>query len=285
VDPDIKPAYSNEFVIGMSHEATRDWQVSANFIYRKDKNLWNTIDVGVPFSSYTPVETLDPGPDGVPGTGDDAMLTVYAQDPATIGQSQALMTNPEGSERTYKGLELTVSKRYSNNWQAVASLVVSDLEVLKTTSANQTAGLYDSPNNLINAKGLDPNNTPFQLKLQGAYTFDFGLVMSGFYRLAAGNPYTRELTVVGLPQGPITVFAEPRGSSRSDTANILDLRFEQSFQIGSGSGSRIGLMLDVFNLFNSAAVGDYGRITGFDYGQPRAIQAPRTARIGVRFIW
>jgi len=285
VDPNIKPAYSNEFVIGMSHEATEDWQVSANFIYRKDTKLWNTIDVGVPFSSYVPVEALDPGPDGVPGTGDDAMITVYAQDPATIGQSQSLMTNPDGSDRTYRGLELTVSKRYSNNWQAVASLVVSDLEVLKTTSANQTAGLYDSPNNLINAKGLDPNNTPFQLKLQGAYTFDFGLVMSGFYRLAAGNPYTRELVVLGLPQSPITVFAEPRGSSRSDISNILDLRFEQSFQIGSGSGSRIGLMLDVFNLFNSAAVGDYGRLTGVDYSMPRAIQSPRTARIGVRFIW
>ena len=285
VDPDIKQAYSNEFIIGMSHEATQDWQVSANFIYRKDTKLWNTIDVGVPFSSYTPVEALDPGPDGVPGTGDDAMSTVYAQDPATIGQSQSLMTNPDGSDRTYKGLEVTVSKRLSNNWQAVASLVVSNLEVIKTTSANETAGLFDSPNNLINAEGLDPNNPPVQLKLQGTYMFDFGLVMSGFYRLASGYPYTRELTVVGLPQGPTTIFAEPRGSSRSDTANILDLRFEQSFHVGSLSGSRIGLNVDIFNLFNSAAIGDYGRLTGFDYGQPRAIQAPRSARVGVRFIW
>ena len=285
VDPDIKPAYSNEFVVGMSHEANQDWQVSANFIYRKDTKLWNTIDVGVPFSSYTPVEALDPGPDGVPGTGDDAMITVYAQDPATIGQSQSLMTNPEGSDRTYKGLEVTASKRLSNNWQAVASLVVSSLEVIKPTTANETAGIFDSPNNLINAQGLDPNNRPVQLKLQGTYMFDFGLVMSGFYRLAAGYPYTRELTVVGLPQGPTTIFAEPRGSSRSDTANILDLRFEQSFQVGSLSGSRIGLNVDIFNLFNSAAIGDYGRLTGFDYGQPRAIQAPRYARVGVRFIW
>ncbi len=295
-DPDMRPAYSDELVFGMSHEATQDWQVSANFIYRRDNDLWNTIDVGVPFSSYSPVETLDPGPDGVPGTGDDAMLTVYAQDPATIGQSQSLMTNPEESDRTYKGFELTASKRYSNNWQAVASLVISDLEVIKPTTANETAGIFDSPNNLINAKGLDPNNIPIQIKLQGAYTFDFGLVTSGLYRLASGSPYTRELAVVGyadppgeelipLPQGPITVFAEPRGSSKSDTAHIFDFRLEQSFDIGGISGSRIGLVLDVFNLFNAAPVRDYGRLTGVDYGMPRAIQSPRTARVGVRFIW
>jgi hypothetical protein len=286
VDPNMEPGYTNEFVVGMSHQATRDWQVSGNFIYRRDKKLWNTTDVGVPFDTYTPVEALDPGSDGVPGTSDDGMITVYAQDPATIGQSQYLMTNPEGSERTYTGFELTASKRLSNNWQAVASLVVSEMEVIKTTGAVETSGVFDTPNDLINAKGLDTNNRPYQLKLQGTYFFDFGLVVSGFYRLAAGFPYTRELTVTGLPQGPITIFAEPRGSSRADTSNIVDLRLEQMFDLGGGlTGSRIGLNLDVFNLFNSAAVGDYGRLTGVDYGDPRAVQNPRAARAGVRLIW
>jgi len=285
VDPDMEPAYTNEFIVGMSHEASRDWQVSANFIYRKDKKLWNTVDSGVPFDTYTPTEVLDPGADGIPGTGDDANITVFAQDPATIGQNRLFMTNPEGSERTYKGLELTASKRFSNSWQAVASLVVSDMDVIKTTSANETAGVFDSPNNLINAKGRDPNNPPFQLKLQGTYMFRFGLAFSGFYRLAAGAPYTRELAVTSLPQGPITVFAEPRGTSQADTSSVLDLRFEQNFNVGSGAGSRIGVIVDVFNLFNSSAVGAYGVTTGVNYASPLAIEKPRAARIGLRYIW
>ncbi len=285
VDPDMKPAYTNEFVVGVSHEATRDWQVSANFIHRRDKNLWNTIDTGVPFDTYTPTPVLDPGPDGVPGTGDDGTITVFAQDPDTIGQNQLFMTNPEGSERTYNGVELTASKRFSNNWQAVASLVVSDMDVIKTTGANETQGVFDSPNNLINAQGRDPNNPPFQLKLQGTYVFRFGLALSGFYRLAAGAPYTRELPVTGLPQGPITVFAEPRGTSQADMSSVLDLRFEQNFNLGAGAGSRLGVMVDVFNLFNSSAVGSYGVTTGVDYRLPRAIEKPRAARIGVRYIW
>ncbi len=285
VDPDMRPAYTDEFVIGVSHEAPRNWQVSANFIYRKDNDLWNTIDSGVPFDTYTPTPVLDPGPDGIPGTGDDATLTVFAQDPDTIGQNQLFMTNPAGSERTYKGLELTASKRFANNWQAVASLVVSDLEVIKTTGSNETSGVFDSPNNLINAQGRDPNNPPYQFKLQGTYLFRFGLGVSGFYRLAAGAPYTRELPVTGLPQGPITVFAEPRGTSQADTSSVLDLRFEQNFTVGAAAGSRIGVIVDVFNLFNSSAVGSYGVTTGVDYGSPRAIERPRAARVGVRYTW
>ena len=285
VDPDLKPAYTNEFVLGVSHELSGTTQVSANFIYREDKDLFNTVDIGVPFDSYTPVEALDPGPDGIPGTGDDAMLTVFAQDPATIGQNAYQITNPVGDDRTYKGLEITASRRLADNWQAVASVVISQLEVIKTTGSNEIAGVYDSPNDLINAQGLDPNNPPFQMKLQGTYMFDFGLSLSGFYRLAAGFPYTRELVVAGLPQGPINVFAEPRGESRSDTSNVLDLRLEQEFNLSAVGGSRIGLIFDVFNLFNSAAIVDYGRITGVDYDNPRAVQKPRLIRLGARFTW
>jgi len=283
VDPDIEPSYSNEFVLGVSHEATENWQVSANFIYRSDKKLFLISDAGVPFSSYAQVDALDPGPDGIPGTADDATLTVYAQDPDTIGDTAMLLTNPDGSDRTYKGFELTASRRFSDNWQAVASLVVSKLETIKETGSYGYAGVYESPNGLINAKGLDPNNIPVQLKLQGTYLFNFGLTTSAFYRLASGNPFTRELTVTGLPQGPITVFAEPRGSSRTDTAHIFDLRFEQNINIGAAS--RIGLIVDVFNLFNSASVGAYGTLTSVDYGQPRAIQTPRLLRLGVRYVF
>jgi outer membrane receptor protein involved in Fe transport len=284
VDPDIVRPYTNEFLVGVSHEINSDVQVSANYIYRKDQDLFNTVDEGVPFGSYTPTQVVDPGPDGVVGTPDDGSLTVYAQDPATIGNSELVLTNPPGDERWYNGLELTASKRFTNNWQAVASLVVSEMEVLKPTTALQTAGLYDTPNGLINAKGLDPANTTVQLKLQGTYQFRFGLLVSGFYRYLTGNPYTRELVVQGLPQGPFTVRAEPRGDSKTDSQGILDLRLEQTFQVGR-AGSRIGVMIDVFNLFNAAPVLDAGRVTGVDYGQPRTYARPRIARLGLRYTF
>ncbi len=283
VDDDIRRPYTNEYMIGLSHELTRDMQVSANFIYRKDQDINGTIDSTVPFDTYTPVDRTDPGPDGVIGTGDDGMITVYARDPATIGKSVLLLTNPEGDDRTYKGLELTASRRFTNNWQAVASLIVSEMEVIQPTVALASSGIFDNPNGIINAKGLDPTNQTVQVKLQGTYIFPFGLSASGFYSYISGTPYTRELVVEGLPQGTFRVFAEPRGASRTDNANLMDLRLEQRFRFGTST--YFGVILDVFNLFNASTVVDYGRITGVDYGEPVAIRNPRLARLGVRFSW
>jgi hypothetical protein len=283
VDDDVSRPYTNEFMIGASHELERGLQVSANFIYRRDLNLAATVDAGVPFSSYTPVDVVDPGPDGVVGSGDDGSLTVFAQDPDTIGQSRNLLTNPDGNDRTFTGLELTASKRFSDNWQGVASLVVSRMEVIQPTTANQTANLFDDPNGLINAEGLDQVNRTVQFKLQGTYLTDFGLHMSGFYRFLTGSPYTRELLVTDLPQGPFNVFAEPRGSSKTDNTSIMDLRFEQRLDLADGRF--VGIILDIFNVFNAAPIVDRGTITGDDYGDPRAVFNPRVARVGVRFGW
>ena len=62
----------------------------------------------------------------------------------------------------------------------------------------------------------------------------------------------------------------------------IDLRLEQSFDLSTG---RIGLILDAFNLFNSAPSTDEGNITGSNYGQIESVLAPRLFRLGVRFIW
>lgn len=283
VDEDIRRPHTNEFMVGVSHELTRESQVSANFVYRRDHDLLATVDSAVPFGTYTPVGRTDPGPDGLVGTGDDAVITVYARDPATIGKSILTLTNPEANKRTYKGLELTASKRFSNNWQAVASLIVSEMEVVQPTVASQASGIFDNPNGLINAKGLDLTNQTVQFKLQGTYVFPFGLAASGFYSYFSGTPYSRELVVEGLPQGTFRVFAEPRGASRTDDANLMDLRLEQTFAMGASS--RFGVILDVFNLFNASTVVDYGKITSVDYGLPVAIRNPRLARLGVRFTW
>jgi len=286
VDPDLEPAYTNEFVVGVSHEINNDWQMSANVIYRKDKDLFNAVDTGVPLSAYTPVAVDDPGPDGILGTGDDATVTVFQQDPATVGDSAYLVTNPANNERTFLGLELTASKRFSNNWQLVGSLNISDMEVIKTTGSNEISGVFDSPNNLINAQGLDPYFAPVQLKLQGTYLFRFGLAFSGFYRFVSGSPYTRELPIVfPAPLQPFNVYAEPRGSSRTDTVSQLDLRFEQNITVNTGRASRIGIIVDLLNVFNSAAIIDRGTITSLNYGDPRAVQAPFVARIGARYTW
>jgi hypothetical protein len=253
--------------------------VSANGILRRDRDLLAAAQVGD--VSFVPIDVLDPGPDGVPGTGDDGTITVYNQTPETIGNNRQQITNP-GGKRDFKGLELTASKRFSNNWQAVGSLVWSEMKVNQSTVALGQLGVWDSPNGQINALGLDEAWQTMQLKLQGTYRFGFGLNVSGLYRYRTGNPYTREVVVTGLNQGTINVRAEPRGESKTDNVSVVDMRLEQTFDISSG---RIGVMLDAFNLFNSSPSVDEGIITGSNYGDTLSVLSPRLVRLGVRYIW
>jgi hypothetical protein len=48
---------------------------------------------------------------------------------------------------------------------------------------------------------------------------------------------------------------------------------------------RTRLFLDLFNITNSHASETISRATGLGYQKPSAILAPRTARVGFRFLW
>lgn len=283
VDPGLDRPYTDEITLGFSRQLFPDFLVTATAIYKKDRELLNTIDVGIPFDAYTPTEVPDPGEDGVLGTGDDGTLIVFAQDPATFGRRSLLLTNPPGDDRTYKGLEISASKRLSRKWQMVGSLVVSEMEVVKPSNPTSVTGLFDNPNFLLNAEGKDPQNQTVYLKLQGTYHAPFEILLSGFYRYSSGLPFTRELVVEGLPQGPVTVFAERRGSRETESSSTLDLRAEKMFRLRPDFS--LGLILDVFNVTNEATVFEEGTRTGVDLGEPRAVRNPRIARLGLRLRW
>ncbi|MGH9335624.1 MAG: hypothetical protein ACRD21_17960, partial [Vicinamibacteria bacterium] len=279
VDPDLRHPFSDEFTVGVSHEPVTDLGVSASFIYREDKDLNATINIGVPFDSYTPVEVPDP---------EGGTLTVFAQDPATFGQDQLLLTNPDRhgflANREFKALELVANKRLSDRWQFVGSLVISDMEVTVPADASGGAigSTFNNPNANLNTRGKDTLNQKYLVKLQGTYEAPYGILLSGLYRYGSGFPYTRDLVVRGLPQGTITVFAEPRGSRETDDYNWIDFRVEKTFDL---QATRLGVMVDLFNLTNSATVLREGTRTGINLGQPQIVKTPRIARFGVRFTW
>ena len=96
--------YSDEFDIGAEFRLAPRSVASIHLFRRDDKDRIAAIDTGVPAQAFTPVSILDPGPDGIPGTFDDQRLTVYAQNPATLGQDRYLLTNPAGLRMLNTGL-------------------------------------------------------------------------------------------------------------------------------------------------------------------------------------
>ncbi len=283
VDANITHPYSDEAIIGFSRELGTDFSLNASFIYRTDRNLTNLVNVGVPLTAYDPVTITDPGDDGNIGTSDDRPLTVFARKQEFLGRDVTVLSNPESNERTYKGLEVVANKRYSQRYQFVGSVVWSDMNVIQTTNDTGQTSQFSDPNVLLNARGNDPLTQTVQVKLQGTYAAPLGFSVSGFYRFGSGLPFTRTLSVQGLPQGVIAVFAEPRGSRLTDRDHLLDLRVEKTVRIGQGR--RLGLVVDVFNVTNASTVTDMGDRTSVDLGVPRQVRNPRIARLGARFTW
>jgi hypothetical protein len=80
-----------------------------------------------------------------------------------------------------------------------------------------------------------------------------------------------------------TVFADQPKDNTQDNISVLDIRVEKS--INTGAGTKLRLFFDTFNILNAYAGETITVATGASYLQPTAILAPRTGRIGFRFLW
>ena len=110
---------------------------------------------------------------------------------------------------------------------------------------------------------------------------------SGSIREATGLPQSRIYTVTqsvvpGLTQVTQNIQAAPRGDFRYPWQNLVDIRFVKVVKAGS---LRIEPTLDVFNLFNDAAITNAVANVGGSLGRPSAIVMGRLVRIGGRIAF
>ncbi|HEY7289835.1 MAG TPA: TonB-dependent receptor [Vicinamibacterales bacterium] len=297
LDPNIKQSYVDQYLVGFERELFADFSTTVQYIRRNFRDFMGFVDTG---SIYTPVQKIDPGPDGTLGTSDDGgPITVYNK--SNPGHEFLLFTNPPDAFRDYDAFQLIGTKRYSHNWQMTASYTWSHARgtVTNRGGANagggstqglgQTGGFAD-PNHTINIDGdmrFDPTNA---VKLEGTYRIPAagGFNVSAVYRYTTGLAWGRTATIRGLDQGSEAVRIEPVGTRRTDAVNNIDFRVEKTFQIGRDQ--RIGIYFDLFNMFNQGVV-DNGSSTGVieasgsSFGNPNVWIAPRTGRLGLRFNW
>jgi hypothetical protein len=284
ISSDLKNPYTDEVTIGIGRELFRDASLTLNATWRQDKDLIDDVNTSLDPSDYQTVQIPEPGPDGLMGTADDGTLTVFNQI-ANLGVPATLtVTNPDGAEREYKGVEAVFSKRRSTNWQALASVAWQESTGTLQTNRNDASGVsgtYNDFNTTINNSGPLIFDTEWQFKLLGTYFAPYGLAFSGYYLYQTGAPLYRTVSVT-LAQGPVTIIADPRDSHREDDNSRLDLRVEKLFNIAAARGLELGLSLDVFNVLNEDAITDRNQLTSAGFGTPLAVQSPRTMRLGAK---
>ena len=311
VEPDLKPMEQREFQFGASREF--NWGnrlggvvLGARYVH---KNLVRAIeDVGVNVVGVGTQYYI-----ANPGEG----ITLSLNDPSIPAFPKA--------KRDYDALEVTLERRFTDNWGLSASYTLSKLYGNYSGLASSDEDGRTSPNvnrffdaienqfdrNAQLVFGRLGTDRPHQFKAQFMYRFPFDLTMGLNQRIASGIPMSEEAAT----PGGIPFFPYGRGNmGRTDTLFDTDLSLFQDIRL---AGRTVQLGVTVLNLFDRDSVTrlDNTRMFGtntidvtqeqfftgaYDYEgqfaadpdladpkfrQPNQFQAPRQVRFSVKFTF
>jgi len=315
MDPNLKHPRVDETSLGLERAVSNDIRVSLTGIYRDNKNIIGSV---LPSARWTPFTQTN-------GLG--SQMTLYKWANRTASQDDLLITNPDGFQfkdpsgnvigsidtlKRYKALMFVLSKRFSHRWSGQASYVLSkgygtvdntsEASFGQNSATNGGGGAhqFETPNvALVNLNGEQTNSRRHEVKvLLGLQVPVIDLGVNAYFRALSGRPYSLyqqfSSSVISFPasSGGRRVLLEPRGSRRRDRENILDLRLEKIFKLGTDK-NRVSLYAEITNVFNADTVTDLqyrvpDRLIGtvrVKYGAPTALISPRQTTLGARWVF
>lgn len=294
---DIKLPYMTQFMIGIERELFKDASLGITYINREWNDIIGLYDLRADYEPYS-VDVPDL----------EKTYEVYQRTFATVDTHEYIIANLKKEQpyildnpyRKYWAIEFLFNKRFSNKWQLILSYVYSqasgtmDNQFANDIGWNGRDDLNTSdPNFWINADGHPTYDPTSQIKIQGTYVLPFGISLSAYYHGISGNTWTTRYRTERLNQGTVTFFTEPRGSNHYQMANLLDLRLEKVFTLANKY--HLGLLVDVFNVFNDNTITSWGTLIGYDWipgaypstdgHELYSLVNPRQARVGIRLIF
>lgn len=280
VDPDLTPPLIEEWTAGLEQEIARDFTLSLRYVSRTHTNLVGNVlydpSTGAPWSRiadspegwWVPFSTVVPGIDGYP----DVPVTVHYRSATAPLYFERIENIPELGAR-YRGLELTLRKRMSRNWQFLGSVVWSRLTGTTGLASIWSVGGdpgYLTPNSFVNYTDSTRllQDRPLSARMMGTVRFKWDIFLSLSFRAQSGAPWARTVSIIppqtwalanGADRTPVTVYLEDPGTRRYRAWKNLDLRVEKEFmKLGR---IRYTASLDVLNL-----LGDRYRILDLNDG-------------------
>jgi hypothetical protein len=296
IDPDAGSTYQQEFLAGVEFDVFGNANLGFRYIRRTLPSILEDIGqlsiLGYFVAPDTPV---------------DYFITNVNADTEAV-QCCGTTVGFEDPEHTYDAFEVTLNKRFSGNWSAIASYRFSKLEgnfegFFRSDNGQSDpaiSSLFDFPTNdpsytaqaavhggsgdirfqgCTLGCGTLPNDRPHQLKLYGNYVWNavnFGLGLnagSGRSLTAmASNPVYANAGEIPLTLRGAGMDTVDGFRERTPAEVTLDLHVDYGLNFG---GRRLLLLADAFNLFNrrSATWYDYWYETTVgtlnpNFGQP-----------------
>jgi hypothetical protein len=320
VAPGTGSPYTDHFIVSMQRQIGRDLSLEASYIYKKTDDLlifWPIAPNGselewerIPYTTWTGMETdvyqvvlEDFDGNGVVDWDDVGCL--FHEAGAEVRNLKSVVGRE--ADRTYEGLQLVLSKRFSNRWQMLASLnwtrgdgvaprnIGQDFYIDGPVAMDVVFGytMNDFTNNL---DGPLPMTPEFMFKLSGSYTIpvietdlgfrvrsDSGRAIFAVEHLPMCSIWDGgmiEGRVLGTSSQEIIVASDPNDPQWMPSTTIADLSLARSFRLGRYGDLRV--ILDVLNiLVNGGANGV--AFSQWDYGRVTSVVSPRITRLGLRY--
>ena len=316
VDPNIKPLYQDEFIVGFQQALGNRMSVGVKYTNRKLKNGMDDICEGTLSEEWALANgynadqasaigsaigncfLYNPGGDLVANVDLDGTGTLS---PVRIPASALLMPKPK---RKYDSLEFMAERQWDGKWSAQASLVIAwsrgNTEgYVKSDNGQDDAGItqdFDHPGLMEGSEGWLPNDRRYALKASGAYALNdewrFGaafVATSGRPKNCFGNyagPLPDDSPNYGASSFYCNGVLNPRGS-QGRTPWVRDLSLQAQYTPSWQKG--LSFKIDIFNVFNERGVrgideaGELDSIGSVNptYQRPilGALQRPRSVKL------
>jgi hypothetical protein len=291
IDPETKLSYKDEFVAGYEWEALPNTTVGIRYINRRIGRVLEDISPYSAVAAEFGVEEAE---------SVDYILT----NPSTAtGATQVPGLQPvsfEDPTHSYNALELTMDRRFTNNWLLLASYRFSRLRgtyegFFREDNGQSDPGitsLYDFPTNDPNftnpifgyrgdirylgelGSGPLPLDRPHQFKVSGNYSFTNGLGIGVGLNLSSGKPLTA-LASLPIYDNDSEIPETPRGGGfetidgfKKRTPMEAQVDLQASYAMNLGGNRRLTLLADAFNLFNIRRALDYNAATEISFDVP-----------------
>jgi hypothetical protein len=306
VDPNLEQPSSTQATAYIEQQITEGVGARVGFVYLGISNQTGTFQPQRPASAYTvPFSVADVGDDGVTGTSDDATRTFFGIPNALISNcanvttptptcqfptNQVVMNQPNNGK--YKTVEVSISKRQSHNYSLNAGFGYTWQHDFPRGYPNTPNAPGDFDFRTLNFKASSTVNAPWGINLSPVFRFQAGANYAR--QLTPSAPVSCACTYSAANGGPVSgptgssltnnvAYVTPYNAFAQDNITVIDIRVEKTVRLGNVA--RLRLFLDGFNLMNKYAAETISFSTGAAFQQPTAILAPRTGRVGFRFMW
>jgi hypothetical protein len=288
-DPDLRNQYINEYLLGYEREVLPDVALGVKGIYR---------DFGEVIEDFL---CADDGTYCIGNPSRGIMREIFTLDYART------LPAPE-PKRIFKGVQVDATKRFSNNWQGLASYLYSKLEGNfdglyapftnvgadpNITAAYDYYDFFTNGSDLTRLTNEGPlsNDRRHQFKVSGVYLtpWKLSLGVAAYYR--TGTPVTR----YGYSDiyGRYEFFLTRRGAE-GRTPDTYEADIHLGYPLDAGPVT-VNFLLDVFNVLNAQRAVLLDQRWGFQeadnasptpvnpgYKQPVLRTPPTSLRVGVR---